>query len=984
MSDVFPPRALASGEDLVLICEEPRNLAQRISDRVTIKPDGIIRSYAIDGLHRTDTYSSLWRRAGDIAAALASAGAKPSCSVVILVEDIVDFLPAFWACLRGGFIAIALTSAAKDFLYRDEEVFGTALGLLSNRFFLVDGFFEGATKLSETFSGPFVALSAVGPAPSWTDHGEVQDPACLVATSGSTGTLKLVALSHATLIYRNYARTKVFDTDARHAIGTFPLDGITGQHAIYLHYDSWTQLASETITREPCAILNAIEAFDGGVVSLTSSMVRIILDADAREPRPRQLGCIKLIGVGAEPVAIKPLQEFAELLRRYGASPHVLKAGYGTTETGSLVKGSDDFLGAELHDAVCLGHPFAGVAMRIVDDQGTVLEQGAIGELEVSCPEKLFSGYWGDLGLTRDGFATDGWWKTGDLGQIVDDKIFLRGRAKDVLILSGKKFSLADIDAELRNVLIARDTAYGCVVAADGRESLAVIYAVADVATSARVEQEIKNALARRFGIHPSRLMRIDADRFPKTASGKIRRNVLGALLADDKEADRHLLAKIWNTSLGQEGPVHADANFFAQGGDSLRSLTMHLQILDAFHINISSDLFFANPTFDNLLQRIRSCGVAGPAQDDEASISWPLPNQLEKSLLAALETWPGERPTPGRTMLAVNSKGTKPPVFWVFNDPSEPIALAKNLGDAQPLYAFRSGVAVSDYREDDIQALALRYLADIIAIYPEGPFFIGGNCQGAIIALAMAQHALRRKRHVPLLVLMDWAFALQPYRGPVLLVAGRQNNNHNAMRLFARPELAWQRAFASYEFVEIPGGYAEGFTQGSIDVLAELLNNRMESAISKPLPLMPMSGYQATVSAMDLAPTMHAGVRTTIKVVVTNDSEVPWGPTDRSGVVLCCRWLAESGAILGVSASSADLPAIAPKASTTVDLELIPPITIGHYTLNMELCEEGHRWFREPLAGFRVSLRVVHPKIRSPLKRFLRKVFGKIDVGQS
>ena len=189
--------------------------------------------------------------------------------------------------------------------------------------------------------------------------------------------------------------------------------------------------------------------------------------------------------------------------------------------------------------------------------------------------------------------------------------------------------------------------------------------------------------------------------------------------------------------------------------------------------------------------------------QEQEAGIPWRLPIVLKRKLVAALETWPGERLTPGRTMLAVNTGGSRPPIFWVFNDANEPGALAAKLGSDQPLYAFRSAYLISDYSEDDLQVLALRYMADIVATNPEGPFFIGGNCQGAIIALAIAQHALRRKLHVPLLILMDWAFTLQPYLGSVLLIAGRNNANHNAKRLFSRPELAWQRAFASCEFVQ-------------------------------------------------------------------------------------------------------------------------------------------------------------------------------------
>ncbi|MEI4479831.1 hypothetical protein WAC35_28805, partial [Klebsiella pneumoniae] len=91
----------------------------------------------------------------------------------------------------------------------------------------------------------------------------------------------------------------------------------------------------------------------------------------------------------------------------------------------------------------------------------------------------------------------------------------------------------------------------------------------------------------------------------------------------------------------------------------------------------------------------------------------------------------------------------------------------------------------------------------------PEGPIFIGGHCQGGVIALAVAQHALRRKRHVPLLILMEWLGELQAYAGRVMLVSGRENLVQNPRLRFAQPERGWQRAFADCEHVEIQGSYA-------------------------------------------------------------------------------------------------------------------------------------------------------------------------------
>ena len=61
----------------------------------------------------------------------------------------------------------------------------------------------------------------------------------------------------------------------------------------------------------------------------------------------------------------------------------------------------------------------------------------------------------------------------------------------------------------------------------------------------------------------------------------------------------------------------------------------------------------------------------------------------------------------------------------------------------AQPstVYAFRSGLGLIEYSEDEIQAFALRYASELAEVHPDGSVFVGGCCQGAIIALALAQH---------------------------------------------------------------------------------------------------------------------------------------------------------------------------------------------------------------------------------------------------
>jgi long-chain acyl-CoA synthetase len=110
--------------------------------------------------------------------------------------------------------------------------------------------------------------------------------------------------------------------------------------------------------------------------------------------------------------------------------------GYGATETGAgcATTMSDHPLG-------CVGVPPKPVEMRIADD----------GEIQFRGPT-LFKGYWNNPEATAAAFTPDGWYKSGDLGQL-DEKgrLHLHGRKKDIIVLpNGFNVYPEDIENALR------------------------------------------------------------------------------------------------------------------------------------------------------------------------------------------------------------------------------------------------------------------------------------------------------------------------------------------------------------------------------------------------------------------------------------------------------------------------------------------------------------------------------------------------------
>jgi long-chain acyl-CoA synthetase len=106
--------------------------------------------------------------------------------------------------------------------------------------------------------------------------------------------------------------------------------------------------------------------------------------------------------------------------------------GYGLTEASPVIAVNRD----DDNDPDSVGPPLPGVETKVLPN----------GEL-VARGESIMLGYWRDEAATRAALDADGWLHTGDLAEIRGGKIYIRGRAKDILVMSnGEKLSPQDVE----------------------------------------------------------------------------------------------------------------------------------------------------------------------------------------------------------------------------------------------------------------------------------------------------------------------------------------------------------------------------------------------------------------------------------------------------------------------------------------------------------------------------------------------------------
>ena len=153
-------------------------------------------------------------------------------------------------------------------------------------------------------------------------------------------------------------------------------------------------------------------------------------------------------------IVAKTARRFLQLLAPHGLAQRAMYPSWGMAEVSSGVTFSDKFsLNSTTDDDlfVEVGRPIPGVSLRIVDHQNQLVEEEEIGALQVK-GLTVTSGYYQNPEANQQAFTEDGWFNTGDLGFLKDERLTITGRQKDVIIIYGNNYYSHDIEAAVEEV----------------------------------------------------------------------------------------------------------------------------------------------------------------------------------------------------------------------------------------------------------------------------------------------------------------------------------------------------------------------------------------------------------------------------------------------------------------------------------------------------------------------------------------------------
>jgi long-chain acyl-CoA synthetase len=198
--------------------------------------------------------------------------------------------------------------------------------------------------------------------------------------------------------------------------------------------------------------------------------------------------CVRVAVTGGAPMSASVARFFVSL-----SLP--LVEGYGLAEAAGPVSAcalGDNVIGS-------VGRPLTGMEARTVEDS----------ELVVRGP-CVMTGYWNQPEATRNAVDADGWLHTGDIAEIEDGRVFIRGRLKEILVTStGENVAPSDLEVALVvDPLVAQVMVIGdnrpflaalIVLQADAWRRFAARLGVDPDDPAALVSQEVKNAVLERL-----------------------------------------------------------------------------------------------------------------------------------------------------------------------------------------------------------------------------------------------------------------------------------------------------------------------------------------------------------------------------------------------------------------------------------------------------------------------------------------------------
>jgi amino acid adenylation domain-containing protein/non-ribosomal peptide synthase protein (TIGR01720 family) len=496
MEYIHSKDSISKGPELNILPYFAKTLPELIKNSIIVGPDRGVIFVDTDGSETKLSYKNLLEDASKALTGLRLNGLEPGDKVVLQIENDRLFLTVFWGAVLGGGIPVPLALPNSFPISEGSEKVANVCSLIGNPFIVTD---KSPSEYKDIVSrAVLLADDLMSNKPGGDYHNpDPDDIGYIQFSSGSTGDAKGVTLTHRNILTNIYAILEASTNQEQRALRDEIMSNPLKEYDISYSVCSWLPYSHDMgligfhLAPMAASMLQIKMSTTTFVINPTLNVLLIDKYRVTQIPSPNfgllwmlymvknesikgiDLSCVEVLFNGAEPISPLAVRLFIDRFRQYGFNPKAMFPVYGMAEAALMVTSppiNTDILYHMLdresftknHVAVDAkadlpviefvdeGYPAMGMELRIVDNDDNVVKEGTVGHIQIKGPN-VTSGYYKKEELNSELFC-NGWLRTGDLGFLLDGRLTVTGRHKDVIFVNGQNYYSHDIEEELQQL----------------------------------------------------------------------------------------------------------------------------------------------------------------------------------------------------------------------------------------------------------------------------------------------------------------------------------------------------------------------------------------------------------------------------------------------------------------------------------------------------------------------------------------------------
>jgi acyl transferase domain-containing protein/acyl-CoA synthetase (AMP-forming)/AMP-acid ligase II len=600
------------------------SITEVLRARAQEEPDHLLFTFLADGEREEDclTCQQLDQQARSIAAWLQQrnlAGQR----ILLPFPPGLDFIRGFMGCLYAGAVAVPMYPPRKG--RQDERLMVITEDARPAAVFCLEEFRQDLVD----YIGGKAEVLAIDTLPdlseAWVPPALARENLAFIQyTSGSTGTPRGVMVTHGNALHNAWYLSCLAGTSRDASIASwqpfFHDMGLVGS-LIWpiVEAGQGIIMAPAAFLQKPIRWLRAIAKYRAEIIPTPNFGLELCATRTTPEEREGlDLACVTGVVNGAEPIRAATLEKFTSTFAPYGFRNHAHMPCFGMAEATVCITGTPpehepliipvDAQAFERHEVVPVSQPDSksvrktssgffggGFDVRIVEPEAcTVCPPDRVGEIWIAGPS-VAQGYWERPDETEKTFharlADSGegpFLRTGDLGFLHQNQLFVTGRLKDLIIIRGRNVYPQDIErvVEASHPALEIDSCAAFSVEIKEQEELAIVVEIKRAerrkADMPAMLADIRAAVVEHFEVTPCWIGILAPHRTPKTSSGKIRHAACGRMFENREfETLAEWQPHVANPQSNGKPPTHPQSNEALRGcppAERKRRIVAHLQ----------------------------------------------------------------------------------------------------------------------------------------------------------------------------------------------------------------------------------------------------------------------------------------------------------------------------------------------------------------------------------------------------------------------